>query len=100
MNYAIIDISFLSLVLFLMGNIIANTNIQALAQTYNNNSLLRQNNNTLNVSAPQKEIFPLNSQSPVLSHQKKGELDIGHSHRHQANLLKARYLELKHLKLS
>ena len=64
-----------------MGNIIANTNIQALAQTYNNNSLLRQNNNTLNVSAPQKEIFPLNSQSPVLSHQKKGELDIGHSHR-------------------
>ena len=104
MNYAIIAISSLSLALLLIGYVIANTNMHALAQIYNNNSLLRPNNNTLNVIPPQKEILPLNSQSPVLSHTKKGELDVGHSHRpmllRQANPLKARYLELRHLKLS
>jgi hypothetical protein len=75
-------ILFLSLALLLIGSLLATTNMQTLAQPHNNNSLLRSNNNnTLNVSSPQKETFPLNSQSPILSHGKKGGgVDIGHSH--------------------
>jgi hypothetical protein len=72
----------LSLALLLIGGLVATTNMQISAQKYNNNSLLRSNNNnnTLIMGSPQKETFPLNSQSPILSHGKKGEVDIGHSH--------------------
>jgi hypothetical protein len=84
MNYAMrfsLAIISLSLALLLIGGLVATTNMQTLAQKYNNNSLLRSNNNnTLNVSSPQKETFPLNSHSPILSHGKKGGVDIGHSH--------------------
>jgi hypothetical protein len=74
-------ILFLSLALLLIGSLLAITNMQTLAQTYNNNSVLSSNNNnTLNVGFPQKETFPLNSHSPILSHGKKGGVDIGHSH--------------------
>jgi hypothetical protein len=72
-----------SLALLLIGGLVATTNMQTLAQKYNNNSLVRSNNNnnnTLNVGSPQKETFPLNSYSPILSHGKKGGVDIGHSH--------------------
>src|SRR5205823_12532392 len=82
MRFSLAIIS-LSLALLLIGSILATTNMQTLAQTTynNNNSLLpSNNNNTLNVSSPQKETFPLNSQSPILSHGKKGGVDIGHSH--------------------
>ena len=65
----------------LIGGLVATTNMQTSAGTYNNNSLLpSNNNNTLNVGSTQKETFPLNSQSPILSHGKKGGVDIGHSH--------------------
>jgi hypothetical protein len=71
MNRAIVITSSLSLALFLIGSIIGNADIRAIAQS----------SNVLNIGPPQKQTIPLDSQqqpTPLSDAKKQQLMDANH----------------------
>ena len=77
MDRIIVIISSLSLAFLLIGSLLGNANMRALAQANNTNSSYNTANHTiLNVGPPQKVTIPLDSKQPptLLSDAKKQQL--------------------------